>query len=440
MLFNAASRLVSAAFWFGAAARVLAAVSFCAATVCDALVTVDKLAAFSAAALASAAAMASAAVPVLYDLPFHSNVALGPNAKRLAANASLNVNGLVVVAAFLSIAPCKSPNSVSTTGVVTAGVVTVLRAPVPVVFVAVAPVSTTGVVTAVLSAPVPMLLTPCIASSVACVLASTPLKVTPFPASVVTLLLTLANCKPLGVVLAPVASVPTVLSAPVLPVVSVAASVLVRLVAPVVPAVTTSEFCNAVTALLAVAVLEPVALAYAFAAAATFPPVVVKVAAAAPNAASPVCAVIVVPTTEPRTAVPTLSVLPVTTALVTTVAALLTTFCKNGSSTTPDKALSTSLFTIDEAPPVNCDLIVLSTILLSGTPCATCKVACAIAVPVAVDTPSDAAISAPTTGRKYAMANPAIGFDAISLSAPLSDVSTSCVTPVLSNVPSALYC
>ena len=92
----------------------LAAASFCAATVCDALVIVDKLVLFNALILASAAAAASVAVPVLYDLPFHSKVALGPNAKRLAANASLNVNGLVVVAAFRSIAPCKSPNSVST--------------------------------------------------------------------------------------------------------------------------------------------------------------------------------------------------------------------------------------------------------------------------------------------------------------------------------------
>ena len=231
---------------------------------------------------------------------------------------------------------------------------------------------------------------------------------------------------------------PTVLSAPV-PVVLVAASVLVRLVAPVVPAITTSEFCNAVTALFAAAVLDPVALANVEAAAVTLP-VVVSVAAAAPNAASPVCAVTVVPTTEPRSVVPMLSVLPVTAALVTAVAALLTTDCKNGSSTTPDNALSTSLFTIDEAPAVNCDLIVLSTILSNGTPCATCKVACAIAVPVAVDTPIDAAISAPTTGRKYAIANPVIGSDARSLSKPLRDVSTSCVTPVCTNVPSALYC
>ena len=223
---------------------------------------------------------------------------------------------------------------------------------------------------------------------------------------------------------------PAVLSAPV-PVVSAAARVLVRLVAPVVPAVTTSEFCNAVTALFAVAALVPVAAAYAFAAAATLPPVVVNVAAAVPNAASPVCAVTVVPTTEPRIVVPMLSVLPVTAALVTTVAALLTTVCKNGSSTTPDNALSTSLFTTEDTPPVNCDLIVLSTILSNGTPCATCKVACAIAVPVAVDTPSDAAISAPTTGKKYAAAKAAISF---------KPLSTFCVTPVRSNVPSALYC
>ena len=250
-------------------------------------------------------------------------------------------------------AASKLPNSVSTTGVVTAGVVlTVLRAP----------VSTTGVVTAVpvstvLSAPVPMLLTFCIASRVACVLASTPVSVTPFPASEVTLLLlTLANCKPLVSAPAPVVvdvvSVPTVLRAPVAPVVSVDAIVLVRLDTEVAPAVTTSEFCNAVTALLAAAVLEPVALANVAAAAVTLP-VVVSVAAAAPSAASPVCAVTVVPTTEPRTIAPTLSVLPVMAALVTTVAALLTTFCKNGSSTTPDNALSTSLFIIDEAPPVN---------------------------------------------------------------------------------------
>ena len=233
--------------------------------------------------------------------------------------------------------------------------------------------------------------------------------------------------------------VPTVLSAPV-PVESAAARVLVRLVAPVVPAVTTSEFCNAATALFAAAVLEPVAPAYAFAAAATLPPVVVKVAAAVPNAASPVCAVTVVPTTEPRRVVPMLSVLPVTAALVTAVAALLTTVCKNGSSTTLVNALSTSLFTTEETPPVNCDLIVFSTILSNGVPCATCKVAFAIAVPVAVDTPSDAAISAPTTGKKYAIANPVIGSDARSLSNPLRDVSTSCVTPVRSNVPSALNC
>ena len=156
VLFNAASRLVSAAFWFGAAARVLAAVSFCAATVFDAFVVVDKLAAFRAPILASAAAAASVAVPVLYDLPFHSKVALGPNAKRLAANASLNDSGLVGFAAFAAMAASKLPNSVSTTGAVTVGVVTVLSAP----------VSTTGVVTAVpvstvLRAPVPvsMLLT-----------------------------------------------------------------------------------------------------------------------------------------------------------------------------------------------------------------------------------------------------------------------------------------
>ena len=43
MLFKAASLLVSAAFWFGAAARVLAAVSFCAAIVPDAFVVVDRL-------------------------------------------------------------------------------------------------------------------------------------------------------------------------------------------------------------------------------------------------------------------------------------------------------------------------------------------------------------------------------------------------------------
>ena len=143
----------------------LAAVSFCAATVCDAFVTVDKFVLFNALILASAAAAASVAVPVLYVLPFHSNVALGPNAKRLAAKASLNVSGLVVVAAFRSIAPCKSPNSVSTTGVVTAGVVTVLRAPVPLVSVVVVPVPLVSVtvvpVPAVLRAPVPvpMLLT-----------------------------------------------------------------------------------------------------------------------------------------------------------------------------------------------------------------------------------------------------------------------------------------
>ena len=44
----------------------LAAVSFCAATVPDALVTVDKLAAFNALILAFAAAVASSAVPVVY--------------------------------------------------------------------------------------------------------------------------------------------------------------------------------------------------------------------------------------------------------------------------------------------------------------------------------------------------------------------------------------
>ena len=135
------------------------------------------------------------------------------------------------------------------------------------------------------------------------------------------------------------------------PDVSVAAIVLEILVAPVVPAVTTSEFCNAVIALLAAAVLAPVAPANVAAAAAALP-VVVKVAAAAPNAALPVCAVTVVPTTEPIMDVPTLSKLPVTAALVTAVAALLTTFCKNGSSTTPDSALSTSLFTTEEMPPV----------------------------------------------------------------------------------------
>ena len=163
VLFSAARRLVSAAFWFGAAARVLAAVSFCAATVCDASVTVDKLVLFSAAILASAAAAASAAVPVVNEpvTPVaglvQENVALGPKAKRLAANASLNDNGLVVVAAFAAMAASKSPNSVSTTGVVTAGVVTTVLS---------APVSTTGVVTAVpvstvlrAPVPVPMLLT-----------------------------------------------------------------------------------------------------------------------------------------------------------------------------------------------------------------------------------------------------------------------------------------
>ena len=143
-----------------------------------------------------------------------------------------------------------------------------------------------------------------------------------------------------------------VLSAPPPSVIEDVTSLLARLDTAVVPAVTTSEFCNAVTALLAAAALEPVAPANVAAAAAALP-VVVKVAAAAPNAALPVCSVTVVPTTEPRTVAPTLSVLPVMTALVTTVAALLTTFCKNGSSTTPDNALSTSLFTIDEAPPVN---------------------------------------------------------------------------------------
>jgi hypothetical protein len=98
--------------------------------------------------------------------------------------------------------------------------------------------------------------------------------------------------------------------------------------------------------------------------------------------------------------VPTLSKLPVTAALVTAVAALLTTVCKNGLSTTLDSALNTSVFTTEDTPPVNCDLSVFSTILSNGVPCATCKVALAIAVPVVVDTPSVDAISAPITGRK----------------------------------------
>ena len=166
----------------------------------------------------------------------------------------------------------------------------------PVVPVTVAPVSTTGVVTAVpvptvLSAPVPvsMLLTFCIALRVACVLASTPLKVTPFPASDTTLLLTLANCKPLGVPVVvavvsvpvepvvsvasttvnpvvsvtpvPVVPVPTVLSAPV-PVVSavVEPAVFATVAATSVPVVTAVEFCSWLIMLTAsVALNEPAA-------------------------------------------------------------------------------------------------------------------------------------------------------------------------------------
>ena len=40
-------------------------------------------------------------------------MALGPYANLLAANASLNETGLLPAAVFLSIAPCRSPNSVS---------------------------------------------------------------------------------------------------------------------------------------------------------------------------------------------------------------------------------------------------------------------------------------------------------------------------------------
>ena len=93
-----------------------AAVSFCALiTACSSGVVVARFFALSAAMAASA----SAAVPVLY-VPVtpvfglvHSNVSLAPFSNLLAANASLNDVGLVTVAAFLSIAPCKSPNSVS---------------------------------------------------------------------------------------------------------------------------------------------------------------------------------------------------------------------------------------------------------------------------------------------------------------------------------------
>ena len=76
-----------------------------------------------------------------------------------------------------------------------------------------------------------------------------------------------------------------VLSAPPPSVIEDVTSLLARLDTAVVPAVTTSEFCNAVTALLAAAVLEPVAPANVAAAAAALP-VVVKVAAAAPKAGS----------------------------------------------------------------------------------------------------------------------------------------------------------
>ena len=62
-----------------------------------------------------------------------------------------------------------------------------------------------------------------------------------------------------------VVPVPTVLSAPVVLVVSVEVSVVLRLFTAVEPAVTTPEFCNAVIALFAAAVLEPVAPASAFA-------------------------------------------------------------------------------------------------------------------------------------------------------------------------------
>ena len=64
-----------------------------------------------------------------------------------------------------SCAPFKSPNSVSTTDVVTAGVVTVLRAPVPLVSATVVPVSVPTVLRA--PAPVAILSTSFIASRVA---------------------------------------------------------------------------------------------------------------------------------------------------------------------------------------------------------------------------------------------------------------------------------
>ena len=141
-------------------------------------------------------------------------------------------------------------------------------------------------------------------------LASTPVNVTPFPASVVTLLLPLANCKPLGVpvvvavvsVPVVVAPVPTVLSAPV-PVVEPAASATVA--ATSVPVVTAVEFCSWLIMLTAsVALNEPAAeLTSVLNAAVVFPPVVTNVAAAAPIALLPVSAVTVVLTTVPRTVV-----------------------------------------------------------------------------------------------------------------------------------------
>ena len=100
--------LVNAAVFLAANARAVA--SFCAATVCEASVTVDKLAAFKAPILAFAAAVASSPVPVV-KVPVtpvaglvHSKVVLGPNAKRLAANVSLNDVGFVTLAAFAATA------------------------------------------------------------------------------------------------------------------------------------------------------------------------------------------------------------------------------------------------------------------------------------------------------------------------------------------------
>ena len=108
------------------AAASRAAVSFCAATVLDALVVVARLVAFSLSIAVTFKSGRSSFVAVLKlsTLPVlgfnHSNVLFAPSSVRASAYASLKLLLFLIVsrtslfAVFLSIAPCRLPNSVST--------------------------------------------------------------------------------------------------------------------------------------------------------------------------------------------------------------------------------------------------------------------------------------------------------------------------------------